>query len=315
MLPLVLRYGYVSGFIPVLLWYIIAAPTLHAQSLLWEIDHPEVAHKSYLFATLHDLGLDMQLPDYQLVGRLESVEVLALEQVSDWPGDRLINHAMLPDGQHLYRLLKRGQYRRTCRFFWHLGGIEADVLDDYNPVYLAVLAAQYRRREGVFLDWILRDMAHYRGIPVIGLESIREQMAALESLERRQQAALLDAMVQQRRRSQPDLERIQHYYLSAQLDSLALLLQEVPHPAFLPEVLQTRNGLLAQRIYDLCAGQSALVAIGAAHMGGEESLLDQLSALGIGLKALPAGAPTKPFIPAAEQVPDGEALKTGYLDP
>jgi uncharacterized protein len=263
----------------------------------------EYGQPSYLFGTLHEVGLEVQLPDFDLAARLESTEVLALEQVSDWPGENLIEHAIFRDNKALFQVLKDGQYRRTCRFFKHFSGLQPEVLDDYQPVYLAVLAAQYQRREGVYMDWVFRDMAAIRGIPIVGLESMTEQMAVLESLDRKEQAQLLDAMVRRKHRPVSNQDAVVRNYLRSDLDSLYILLTSRQHPAYLPQVITGRNRLLAERIESLTGRYSAFVAISAAHLAGEDNLLDQLRALGLTVTPIAPGAPVKPdIIPAAEQI-------------
>ncbi len=290
---------------------LIAAGPLHAQTLLWEIRNPENSQPSYIFGILHDVGLVQQLPDYQLAEHIQDTEVLAVEHVSDWPGENLIDHALFEDNQRLYDVLRNGQYRRACRFFWHFGGLETDVLDDYQPAYLAVLAAQYQRREGIYLDWVLRDMAAMHGKPVLGLESMNEQMAVLQGLETKEQAALLDAMVRPRNRPVINQQAIAEAYLNARLDSLSVMLSAIEHPAYLPAVVSGRNRLLSERIESLTSRYTAFIAVGAAHLAGEDNLLDRLSALG--MQVIPI-QPSKPVIPAAEQVPEAEALDSGPLE-
>jgi hypothetical protein len=298
-----------AGFIPVLLWCCIAVTPLCAQTLLYELYHPENSQPSYLFGTLHDRGLPMQLPDYQLAGRMEATQVLALEQVSEWPGEMLVDHALFHSDHKLYDVLKRGQYRRVCRFFWRNGGLEPDVLDDYQPAYLSVMAAQYQRREGVYLDWVLRDMAASRGMPVFGLESMTEQMAVLESLSWKEQGALLDAMVDRKRGPKLNAEAMVKAYLHAELDSLALWLHAWDHPAYRPDVIQGRNRLLAERVESLTSRYAAFIGVGAAHLAGEDNLLDRLRALGIQVIPVLPGAAYPPVKPAAEEVPEAEALQ------
>jgi len=303
-----------AGCIPVLLWLCIAVTPLHAQTLLFELYHPENSQPSYLFGTLHDHGLPLQLPDYQLAERMEATQVLALEQVSEWPGEMLVDHALFRSDHQLYDVLKRGQYRRVCRFFWRNGGLESDVLDDYQPAYLSVMAAQYQRREGVYLDWVLRDMAAARGMQVFGLESMTEQMAVLESLTWKEQGALLDAMVDRKRGPQLNAEALVNAYLHAELDSLAVWLHAWDHPAYRPDVIQGRNRLLAERVESLTSRYSAFIGVGAAHLAGEENLLDRLRALGIQVIPVLPGAPHPRETPAAEQVPEAEALQLPVPD-
>lgn len=255
-------------------------PLVPGQSLLWGIRPPDRPHVSYIFGTLHAVGIQTTLPDYGLDWRMEETQRLIVETVADWRGESLLDDALLPDGVKLFHVLRPGQYRRATWFFNRFAGLDRDVLDEYTPAHLALLAGTYMRHEGNYLDFVLRDYARVLRIRVEGLESINEQLAPLAGLDWREQGKLLDEVIRAGRRPAPETDALIRHYRQADLDSVALLLRNLPNPAYHPVVLENRNDLLLRRIEEALEPGPALIAVGVGNLPGETGLLARLREAG-----------------------------------
>jgi uncharacterized protein YbaP (TraB family) len=235
---------------------------------------------SYLFGTLHAVGIQTTLPDYGLDWRMEETQRLVVETVADWRGESLLDDALLPDGLKLFHVLRPGQYRRAVWFLGRYAGLDQDVLDEYTPAHLALMAGTYLRHEGNYLDFVLRDYARVLDIRVEGLESVNEQLAPLAALDWREQGRLLDRVLRAARRPAPETGALIRSYQQADLDSVAVLLRALPHPAYHPVVLETRNGLLLERIEEALEPGPAFIAVGVGNLPGEAGLLARLREAG-----------------------------------
>jgi uncharacterized protein YbaP (TraB family) len=280
-----------------------AAVTEPASSLLWGLRPPDRAHVSYLFGTLHAVGIERGIPDYGLDRRMEETGRLVVETVTDWRREGLLHNALLPEGTKLYHVLRPAQYRRAVFFFRRYGGIDADVLDDYTPAHLALLAGVYLRHDGSYMDWVLRDFAQSLDIRIEGLETLHEQTAPLAALESKEQGYLLDRMLRAAHQPPPETGRLLDAYRRADIDSVALLLSALPSPAYHPAILEGRNDLLARRIDETLRYGPALVTVGAGHLAGERGLLALLREAGYDVWPIAPDAPS----------PDGNGLANGAL--
>ena len=299
-----LRPGFLVGIRQLLLiaGMLLASAGLSAQdeSLLWGIRPPGMAHTSYLFGTLHAVGLHDEIPDYSLAMRMEESGRLLMELVPDWRAEGLIHHALLPDGIKLYHVLSQRDYRRTVRFFRRYGGMDADVLDDYCPAHLALLAGVYLRHEGSYMDFLLADFARLRQLELRGLETVTEQLAPLQSLSYREQAGLLRQILQASKLPEPSTEALLDAYRRADLDSVAALLAQLPSPAYHPVVVHGRNELLYRRIDTALVWGPAMIAVGVANLPGEDGLLARFREAGYDVWPI---APERPVAPPPADKP------------
>ena len=259
------------------------------RGLLWRISRG--GHSSYLFGSLHIGKADWAYPGPALREAWAETEVLAVELD---PADVGAVLAALPRGEPLAPALARrveAQSRAACLPPGALSALPA-------MLQLSTLTLLEARRDGFDAgfgqDVMLLARAKAEGRPVQSLESVQDQLAALEP-EAAELPAVVDGTLRQLQRGQmkAPLRKLADTWSRGDLKALADYARwcgcaDTPaERAWLQRVNDERNGPLAERIAALHgAGQRLLVAVGALHMSGPQALPRLLAARGFEVHAL-----------------------------
>jgi uncharacterized protein YbaP (TraB family) len=251
--------------------------------LLWRIERD--GHASYLYGTLHVGKLDWLFPGPALREAWAATEVLAVELD---PADVAPELEQRPSEPLPARLAKRleAQTRAAC--------LPAQALAAYPPLLqLATLTVAAARRDGLEAgfgqDLSLMAQARQQGRPVQSLETVAEQLDALEPESPGEVARMLDEGLRQLERGEvrAPLRRLAEAWARSDLKTLAdyprwCRCADTPEDrAWLARVNDGRNPHLAERIEALhAAGQRLLVAVGALHLSGPQALPRLLQARG-----------------------------------
>lgn len=269
----------------------------HAQdstSLLWEISGNNLKRTSYLFGTIHLSCPGDFVTGDSLKSRLLAAEKLVLELDMTDPGlmPALMQGMMMKDGATLRGLLSEREYGKIDRFFSDSVGLSIAPFSGSKPFLLmSLLFNQMLQCSPLSVEEQLTTLAGKNGIAVAGLETAQEQSALFDLIPYRAQAEMvlrtIDSMdVAQKEfrglldlyRSQ-DIQKIYEYVSKSQFD----------FNGFENILLTDRNRKWVSQIEKFLPETSAFIAVGAAHLGGEEGLVQLLRKKGY--KLLPVYNP------------------------
>lgn len=259
------------------------------RGVLWRISRG--GHSSYLFGSLHIGKADWAYPGPALRKAWEETEVLAVELD---PADVGAVLAKAGPPQPLAPALARRietQARAAC--------LPPAVLPSLPAMLqLSTLTLLEARRDGFDAgfgqDLMLMARAKAEGRPVQSLESVEEQLAALEPTAA-ELPQVVDGTLRQLQRGQmrAPLRRLADAWSRGDLKTLADYARwcgcadSPAERAWFKRLNDDRNVQLAARIDALHgAGQRLLVAVGALHMSGPEALPRLLAARGFEVQAL-----------------------------
>ncbi|MCE3007881.1 MAG: TraB/GumN family protein [Bacteroidetes bacterium] len=280
--------------------------------LLWRIEAPGATRPSYLYGTMHSKQKEVFGFSKTVSEALLSCDAFAAELELNAEALVQAQHiAYLPQGEKLTDYLTPREYdslRTVLRQAWGEKG--PDVIH-FRPFFLMVYLDQYGVIEGdmpLFLDQYLYELARGRGLQTHGLESVQEQMQALQLAETAQQARQLMAFVRKRLKeggkdkAQDELYR---YYLAQDLAAIGETLQQPQQGLQLDErllesLLKRRNHLMTHRIDSLIQRGSLFAAIGAAHLPGPGGVIALLRARGYTVRPVPFIFDHKGYIPLKE---------------
>jgi len=140
----------------------------------------------------------------------------------------------------------------------------------------------------IFLDIFFQEKADSLGKKLIGLETVKSQMAYIQNIEiNAQKAHLLRVMKEDS--SREDFEEIIAIYLAEDLKKIQelTLLASDEDPLITDDFIIGRNYIHKDGIIAAMKEQSTFIAIGAAHLPGEEGVIALLENAGFTLKAIP----------------------------
>lgn len=271
------------GFLPFLFPLL-----LHAQegyrTLLWQVTRSGMADTSYLYGTMHtrDARAFQFGPEVSqafiacdlVAGELDMEETKKLDAA-------VMNAMFLPKGTTLDRLYRKREYKEVVTALKERLGPVAPLCTKVRPFYtLAMLSeAELGNDSAVVLDAWFQAKAVEAGKKVEGLETVSEQIEAVERIPLEDQARML--LEEVRKADDSGTNEALQAYLSKDLDRLLVEVQRDGLPTQADRVLlQERNERMTERLEKHMRGHGVFVAVGAAHLPGEYGLIERLRRLG-----------------------------------
>ena len=237
----------------------------------------------------------------------DGTDELVLEMV---PGDPAEERALVtelavdPDGRTLRSRLGDAERERYENVLGSLG-MPVEALDPFEPwmafVTLAVvplLRAGYDPELGV--DRRLQEAAGEDGKAVTGLETTREPLGFLDSMDEELQLDMLDGTVAELDELPATLREVEALWIDGRVDELGATLQEMmtgfgDGDELVEVLLDDRNEAWADRVVDRMERPGEVfLAVGAARLAGDGNLRELLEARGYEIeRAKPEGAASR----------------------
>lgn len=281
-----------------------AAETTNGQALFWKVEKPG-ARTSWLLGTIHltDDRLATVVPNAMTAFEASDKVVLEIAELSraalasalQKVGPMLVN----PAGNGLDKALSEQEQARV-RAVLEETGLPLQLIGYIRPWYaytLLSLPACERARASAGLPTVnsrLAQLATEKNKPVIGLETVEQQLAALGSLPEDQQIQLLHLALKLSDRIDDLTETLVQLYVGRKIGAVMplnlLLAREagVPESAFQQfevSILVKRNYKMLERLTPLLSEGGAFVGVGALHLVGEEGLVTLLRKAGFTVTA------------------------------
>lgn len=273
----------------------------NGRNLFWRIEGPEGTPASWLLGTIHLTDDRVRALPRPVSDAFGSVSALAVEiENSADPAELQAVFAAnpqlitLPDGKQIWDLLDEKTARQLKQ---RLIGVSADSnrTSRLQPWLLATSftipdCESYRVLRGIKrLDDMLIEDARARGIKVHSLENIREQIEIMAAMPFDRQAAQLEALLDPAFTAEDRQETLIQLYLRREIGLIFPLMEmaqkENPKLAgvvrhFGEMLIVKRNHVMAERADPLLRQGGVLIAVGAAHLPGEEGLVELLRKAG-----------------------------------
>lgn len=256
-----------------------------ARGLLWKIDAPGVK-PNYLFGTIHsDDPRVISLPE-PVIQALDGSGRFVMEAIID--GDGLVRMAeamYFNDGRTLEQVTGKQLYSESVNAVTARGLPAADIAKQ-KPWAVVMALSMPTPKTGEFLDLVLETRASRQDKPVAGLETIQEQIAVFDELSLPDQIALLKEAVRTQGEFANELDKMIGAYLARDLASLAemggkpLAGDDRLYRTVTERLLSRRNTRMADRMAPMLKEGGAFIAVGAAHLPGDEGLLNLIEKAG-----------------------------------
>lgn len=208
-------------------------------------------------------------------------------------GEFLAANGFLTGGETLRTLLGAARFERLDREARALG-LPLDSVAALEPwaVATALLPMMFMKLGvdpalGVEQQLVARSQTD--GKPIGGLETIEEQLGALDGLSYADQVTFLEQTLSDLDAAPVQMRAMIDAWRRADTDALARLLQDEfgGAPALYRSLVVERNQRWVPQILELLARpDDTLVVVGALHLVGEDGLLDLLAARGLAPQAL-----------------------------
>lgn len=253
-------------------------------NLLWEISGNGLSKPSYLYGTIHMIcETDFFIKD-QLREKFDNAAKLYLEIDMDDPGMnmKMLQLAMLKD-KKLSDFFTPKEYARLNDFFRDSIKMPLAMMSTMKPFTLFSLmlmkAMPCDKQKSYELTFV--EMAKEQSKEVLGLETIEDQMKVFDGLPDSVQAQMVMRYVNEYAAQQEEFARLVDNYKKEDLEALYATILASPdmegaQDAFLFE----RNRRWIPVIETAAKEEPIFIAVGAAHLPGEEGVIQLLQKKG-----------------------------------
>ena len=252
------------------------------KGILWRIEGA-ASQPSYLLGTIHSDDARVTNVPASVSHAFQRADSFSGEIKMDLPSLMQASQAtLLSDGQSLEQLVDAALYKQTVQLLAAYGMPEL-VVQRMKPWAAAAALSLPRPKTGMFLDMTLYHQAAAAGKRVYGLETIAEQVGAMESMSPELQVTMLRDAVAQHHQVEQLIEQLITAYLRRDLKALESISNAAMQNGddrvaemFSTEVVDRRNYRMLERMQPRLREGNAFVAVGALHLPGEKGLLKLL---------------------------------------
>lgn len=267
---------------------ILLSFTLSAQynSLLWKISGNGLKQPSYLYGTMHTSDArvfnfsDSVMPFFA-VSKAYAMELDPNEAFNM----QIIGKLMMGSGYSLKEMIPAAEYHFLDSVVKKQTGFSVKLFDNVSPVFTMTilevsgmeLSDSSIKGNKEVLDLYFYKQAKKKKKKIIGIETIEEQLGALNSLNYQEQADLLVTEIKMIQENKQEGMDIVKYYLDQNLDSLSANDADALMPEkFYKALVTDRNIHMADRIGEFVKDQSVFVAVGALHLPKQGGVIELL---------------------------------------
>jgi uncharacterized protein YbaP (TraB family) len=273
-----------------------AARSLGAQerTLLWKVSEGDKS--IFLLGSIHYLRKENYPLNQAILDAFDASDRLVLEiDLQNTPAgaaQRLtLEKAVYRDGSNLAQNVSQETYQLTSKRAAELG-IDMQVVQPMKPWFVAMtmLAVKLQRMgldPKLGVDHHLAERARRDGKPTSGLETLEFQLGIFDQLSKREQELMLRETAGELERIDKNVKDIVESWLKGDGDRLAALLLAGmrQYPELQQKLVIERNRRWLDQIAKLVEqGSNAMVVVGAAHLVGQEGIVDMLKARGLSVE-------------------------------
>lgn len=257
------------------------AQSQDTQSLLWKISGGPLQQPSYLYGTIHAICVDDLRISPEMRTAMQNSQQLALEVDISNPAElqQLQAGMQMPASQKLSNYLSAQEYDRVARFYQDSLNLSLNQLQGLKPFFISsLLYTKLLDCPVLSYENQLSSIMGQQQKPIVGLESARDQLRVLDAIPYQDQARLLLEAVQDYPELKDGYWNMVVSYKNGDLQSLYEIVQEVSigMKSYEKLLLQDRNRRWMPTIETLARSKPTFIAVGAAHLSGEEGLIKLL---------------------------------------
>ena len=195
-------------------------------ALLYKITSKNLKKPSYLFGTIHLICEKDMFSSEKLKSLIDQTGQVMFE--TDFLDPAALQRAAvaskLSAGKTMKDYLTAEEYAKIDEYFKSYMGISFDLLNTYKPIFATTAAVSSPKILGcqppVIYDKFLADTAVAKKLPIIGLESMEAQMAAVDSVPMVQQIQEMKEAAADPAKTIAQFKKLSAAYLSQNSDQL-----------------------------------------------------------------------------------------------
>lgn len=248
-----------------------------SNSLLWKVEK-EGIEPSYIFGTIHVLPQSEFELEEKVKTAMDKSEELVLEIDMTDPAlqTKMYQTMAMQGGMTLDKLLTEEEYAKLSEKLKSIPGAPPiAMVNGFKPFMVAtMMLSEYVGSQPASFEMTLMSMASAREMPISGLETIESQMAIFDSIPYASQADDLMEMVEEGDEMKALFAEMVAQYKAEEINALYETTEEYTDSADeMRFLLHDRNANWAEVLEDRLGEKTLFIAVGAAHLGGEEGVI------------------------------------------
>lgn len=255
-------------------------------SLFWKITGNGLQQPSYIYGTMHTSDSRVFNFGDSVMPCFASAKAYAMElDPKEAMNMSLISKLIMGGSYSLKKMIPDTTYVFLDSVIKSKMGMGIKVFDNVAPIFTMTLfeAATMDLEEDKtpgkkeVLDMHFYKQAKRKKKKIIGIETVSEQIDALNVLSYEEQADLLVKEIELLQQDKAEGTDVVKFYLEQNLDSLAANSADAQMPPKFYKALVThRNARMAERAAVFIREQSTFIAVGALHLPGADGVIELL---------------------------------------
>lgn len=256
-----------------------------SNTLLWKIEGKKVKKDAYIFGTIHLIYKEKFYFPAQLKSLVQNAEQVVLE-IGNLNQMEALQYMMLQKGTILdFFTPEQGD----SILVWAKQSLDMEpeqfkmALGKMKPFAVIQLASQKDLIGKIeSYDMKIQSIAVEKDIPVLGLETIAQQMAIFDNMDTLQQREMVMEFVRNPHKQESTMNEMFDIYLKQNVDEMFQYISNEGGSMMesSEELLDKRNRNWIPQIEELIKKKKTFIAVGAGHLGGEEGVLRLLEKQG-----------------------------------
>lgn len=255
------------------------------RSVLWRIDKENMP-SSYLFGTMHMINKEYFHFSARLTERIVNSEAIIME-VGGMPNPIAAFNMMTIDSGTVHQFFTSDQLKELLEFMDIQMGVSPQEFDQtygqMKPFFiLQSLSQAYFEPSAESYDLQIMGLAHEQEIPLIGLETIEEQLSFFDSIPSAEISNMIIESTRNFEKEKKSAIELMEFYSKQKVDKLIPLLEK-QSPEFMAYddlFLYDRNERWIPKIEQEIKNKSCFIAVGAGHLFGDRGVIELLKAKG-----------------------------------
>ncbi len=251
-------------------------------TLLWEISGKNLKKPSYLFGTFHLMCKEDINFSANLQAAMKAAEEVYFEMDLDDPANTLgaLFLMNMKDGTTLKNLYTEEEYARLNDFFKDSLSMPVTMLQKMKPLFLEALLypklMDCKNMSGIEQELLV--MAQKDKKEIKGFETMAFQASVFDSIPYKTQASSLLKTIDSISTYKVYFAKMLDVYKTQQLDSIQSLFtdSEYGQAENMDILLTKRNQNWVGQLKEIFKSKSVFIAVGAAHLVGDEGLITLL---------------------------------------
>ncbi len=264
-------------------------------SILWEVSGNGLKAPSYVLGTLKFIGEKEFFLPSEVMDKMKACQLFAIEDQIDHKAQHELSKAVhFPAKQSLSTQLKPEDYKLVQEFFLKEFGVSKDhFATQYSrliPLALSITMTRLSLGEKVkYYDIELLLLAKQNKLETYSLESAKREAQALQRFPMNDQVTALLHSINNFEVQKQEYKNLEAAYIEGDLDKVYTY---TLHPTennsvFIEEFYTKRNLEWFPKIEKMMNDKSAFIAIGVAHLEGDNGILNLLKKKGYSLNPIP----------------------------